>query len=196
MAALNDRFANHTMGFFKQYGIGMMGFWTDEIGISNQLTYIVTFDSMADREKKWAPFAADPKRLQVFAETETEGPLGALIENTFMRLTPYSPEPQLSSKIQELRVYDAMPGGCPPSTTGSQTIPWVFSRSTVFRISLIGPKTWVPNNRLSTCWGTKAWATGKRAGPLSRRTLLGRRLGPTRRRTGQSFGRAVTESFG
>ena len=113
MAALNDRFANHTMGFFKHYGIGMLGFWTDEIGISNQLTYIVTFDNMADRENKWVPFAADPKRLQVFAETETDGPLVALVENTFMRLTPYSPEPQLSSRIQELRVYDALPGRLP-----------------------------------------------------------------------------------
>ena len=113
MAALNDRFANHTMGFFKQYGIGMMGFWTDEIGISNQLTYILTFDNMGDREHKWAAIGADSKRKQVFEETETEGPLVALVENSFMRLTPYSPEPQLSSKIQELRVYDALPGRLP-----------------------------------------------------------------------------------
>ncbi|MYE40703.1 MAG: NIPSNAP family protein, partial [Chloroflexi bacterium] len=35
---INARFANHTMGFFKQYEIGMMGFWTDDIGASNQLT--------------------------------------------------------------------------------------------------------------------------------------------------------------
>jgi len=90
--------------------LNSMGFWTDEIGISNQLTYILTFDDMADREKTWAPFAADPKRLQVFAETEVDGPLVAVVENSFMRLTPYSPEPQLSSKVQELRVYDALPG--------------------------------------------------------------------------------------
>ena len=25
---INARFANHTVGFFKQYDIGMMGFWT------------------------------------------------------------------------------------------------------------------------------------------------------------------------
>ena len=110
LPALNNRFANHTLGFFEQYDIGIMGFWTDEIGISNQLTYILTFDDMADRAKKWAPFAADPKRLQIFAETEVDGPLVAVVENSFMRLTPYSPEPQLSSKVQELRVYDALPG--------------------------------------------------------------------------------------
>jgi len=38
LPALNDRFAEHTMGFFKKHGIGMLGFWTAEIGTSNQLT--------------------------------------------------------------------------------------------------------------------------------------------------------------
>ena len=35
LPALNDRFAKHTMGFFKKHGIGMLWFWTDEIGTSN-----------------------------------------------------------------------------------------------------------------------------------------------------------------
>ena len=57
---INARFANHTMGFFNQYEIGMMGFWTDEIGQSNQLTYILNFDSMADREEKWGRLSGRP----------------------------------------------------------------------------------------------------------------------------------------
>jgi len=113
LPAINDRFANHTMGFFKNHGIGMMGFWTDEIGASNQMTYILSFDSMADREKKWAAFGADTGWQQVRAETERGGPLVAVVYNSFMRLTPYSPEPRLSSNIQELRVYDAVPGKLP-----------------------------------------------------------------------------------
>ena len=113
LPAINDRFANHTMGYFKKYDIGMMGFWTDEIGTSNRLTYILTFDSMADREKKWTAFQADPGWQQVRAETEADGPIVAVVENSFMRLTPYSPEPKLSSKVQELRVYDAIPGKLP-----------------------------------------------------------------------------------
>ena len=36
LPALNDRFANHTTGFFKDHGIGIVGFLTDEIGRSNQ----------------------------------------------------------------------------------------------------------------------------------------------------------------
>jgi hypothetical protein len=113
LPALNDRFAKHTMGFFKKHGIGMLGFWTDEIGTSNQLTYILTFDSMADRETKWSAFQADPGWQQVRAETEADGPIVAVVHNTFMRLTPYSPQPRLASKVQELRIYDAVPGKLP-----------------------------------------------------------------------------------
>ena len=31
LPAINARFANHTIGFFKRYDIGITGFWTDEI---------------------------------------------------------------------------------------------------------------------------------------------------------------------
>ena len=113
LGAINDRFANITIDYFNQYDIGMMGFWTDEIGISNQMTYILTFDDMGDRDKKWAAFRADQGRIAAFAETEAEGPLVASVYNTILETTPYSPEPQLSSKVQELRVYDAMPGKLP-----------------------------------------------------------------------------------
>ena len=113
LPAINDRFAKHTIGFFKKYDIDILGFWTDEIGMSNQLTYILTFDSMADREKKWTSFQADPGWHQVRAETEAAGTIVDHVLNTFMRLTPYSPKPQLGSNIQELRIYDAMPGKLP-----------------------------------------------------------------------------------
>jgi hypothetical protein len=110
LPALHDRFANHTLGFFKKHGIGVFGFWTDDIGASNRLTYILTFDSMADREKKWSAFQADPGWQQVRTQTEASGPIVDHVLNTFMRLTPYSPQPQITSNIQELRIYDAMPG--------------------------------------------------------------------------------------
>jgi hypothetical protein len=113
LPAINDRFAKHTMGFFRKYDIGMLGFWNDEIGMSNRLTYILAFDSLADREKKWSNFQADPGWHQVRAETEAAGPIVSQVLNTFMRLTPYSPPPQIKSNIQELRIYDAMPGKLP-----------------------------------------------------------------------------------
>ena len=113
LPALNDRFANHTTGFFKDHGIGIVGFWTAEIGTSNQLTYMLSFDSMADREEKWAAFGADPRWQEVRAETEKDGPFVDSVQNSFLRLTPYSPEPHMTTAIQEMRVYTAMPGKFP-----------------------------------------------------------------------------------
>ena len=110
LPALNDRFANHTTGFFKDHGIGIVGFWTADIGTSNQLTYMLSFDSMADREEKWAAFGADPRWQEVRAETEKDGPFVDSVQNSFLRLTPYSPEPHMTTNIQEMRVYTAMPG--------------------------------------------------------------------------------------
>jgi hypothetical protein len=110
LPALNERFAKHTIGFFKRHDIGILGFWNSEIGTSNRLTYILTFDSMGDREKKWGAFQADPGWQRVRAETERDGPINATVRNTFMRLTPYSPEPRIRSSVQELRIYEAVPG--------------------------------------------------------------------------------------
>ena len=113
LGALNDRFANHTTGFFKNYGIGIVGFWTAVIGTGNQLTYILSFDSMADREDKWSAFQADPAWQKARAESERDGTLVAGIQNSFMRLTPYSPEPKISTNLQELWVNEAVPGKLP-----------------------------------------------------------------------------------
>ena len=110
---LNARFENHTCGFFKEHGIGMLGFWTDEIGQSNKLTYILSFDSMADREQKWASFGADPRWQEVRAETEKDGAFLTHITNAFLRTTPYSPDPKVTTNVQEMRVYHAMPGRLP-----------------------------------------------------------------------------------
>lgn len=110
LPALNDRFAKHTVGFFKKYGVGMLGFWIDEIGSTNLLSYIVSFESSSEREAIWTAFRGDPDWLKVRAETEKDGPLLARVRNTIMRLTPYSPEPVINSNIQELRVYQSMPG--------------------------------------------------------------------------------------
>ncbi|MBI4201794.1 MAG: NIPSNAP family protein [Chloroflexi bacterium] len=91
LPALNDRFANITLGYFKKYDIRVVGFWTDVIGISGRLTYMLAFDDLAHRERAWAAFSADQERVKAFAETERGGPLVTRITNTIMRPTPYSP---------------------------------------------------------------------------------------------------------
>jgi L-rhamnose mutarotase len=113
LPAINARFANHTIGFFEEFNIGVVGFWNDEIGTSNQLTYILKFDSMADREQKWAAFQGHKPWHEVRAETEAHGPIVAQVINSFMSLTPYSPQPSFKTTLQEKRVYEAMPGKLP-----------------------------------------------------------------------------------
>jgi hypothetical protein len=91
LPALNERFAKHTCGFFRKHGICVVGFWTEEIGTINQLVYMLGFDSLSDREKKWAAFQADPGWLKVRAESEKDGPINARVRNVLLRPTSYSP---------------------------------------------------------------------------------------------------------
>jgi hypothetical protein len=91
LPALNDRFAKITMGYFEKHGIKQVGYWTDVIGTSGRLTYMLAFDDMAHRDSAWATFATDQERLKAFAETEKDGLLVARVENKIMRPTAYSP---------------------------------------------------------------------------------------------------------
>ena len=91
LPALSERFAGITLAYFKKYEMKVVGFWTDEIGMTNRLTYILAFDDMAQRDRAWAGFRSDPGRIRAFAETEKDGPLVARIANTIMRPTAYSP---------------------------------------------------------------------------------------------------------
>ena len=91
LPALNERFSKITMGYFKKYGLKIVGLWTDEVGINNRLIYMLAFDDMAHREKAWAALRADPDRAKAFAETEKDGPLVICVTNTIMVPTAYSP---------------------------------------------------------------------------------------------------------
>jgi hypothetical protein len=91
LPALNERFAKITLGYFEKYNMKVVGFWTDEVGSTNKLTYMLAFESEAQREQAWTAFRADAERLKAFAETEKDGPLVARVTNSLMRPTAYSP---------------------------------------------------------------------------------------------------------
>jgi len=51
---LLKRFDTITLKIWERHGIQQAGFWTVLVGESNQaLYYLLKFDSLADREKKW-----------------------------------------------------------------------------------------------------------------------------------------------
>jgi len=76
LPALLSRFQNHTFRIWERHGIHQTGFWTTLIGKSSrEITYMLAWDSLAEREKRWEAFLADPEWTAVAAETEKDGQL-------------------------------------------------------------------------------------------------------------------------
>ena len=91
LPALLNRFANITLKLWDKHGIKQAGFWTTLVGESNQeLYYLLAWESLADREKKWNGFAADPEWHAKRAETEKDGGIVANVSNQFLAPTAFS----------------------------------------------------------------------------------------------------------
>jgi hypothetical protein len=91
LPALLNRFQNITLPIWEKHGIRQAGFWTTLIGESNQqLTYLLEWESLAEREKKWNAFASDPEWLTARAETEKDGPIVDNIVNSILQPTAFS----------------------------------------------------------------------------------------------------------
>lgn len=91
LPALLNRFDTITLGLWEKHGIRQAGFWTVAIGDSNQdLYYLLAWESLADREKKWGAFQSDPEWIEKRAETERDGPIVASVSNTILQPTSFS----------------------------------------------------------------------------------------------------------
>lgn len=85
------RFQNHTLRIWERHGIRQAGFWTTLVGNSStDLTYLLAWQSLAEREDKWPAFVADPEWLKVRAESEKDGQIVATISNQFLTPTAFS----------------------------------------------------------------------------------------------------------
>src|SRR5258708_29789458 len=72
--ALLSRFENETLRIWEKHGIRQAGFWTTLIGKSSQeIIYMLAWNSMAEREKRWGAFLADPAWVAVVAKPEKDG---------------------------------------------------------------------------------------------------------------------------
>ena len=88
---LLKRFDTITLKIWDRHGIRQAGFWTTLIGESNQrLYYLLAWDSLADRERKWTAFQADPAWISARAETEANGPIVAQVTNEILVPTGFS----------------------------------------------------------------------------------------------------------
>lgn len=91
LPALLDRFRSTTLSFFEKYRIEQIGFWTTVVGPDNHaLTYLLKWDSMAQREERWNAFQADPDWIAARGETERERPIVVRVENSFLAPTDFS----------------------------------------------------------------------------------------------------------
>jgi hypothetical protein len=91
LPALLKRFEDHTLGIWQKHGIRPAGFWTVLVGDgNNDLHYMLAWESLAEREQKWATFQADPAWHKARDESEKDGPLIANIKSAFLRPTAFS----------------------------------------------------------------------------------------------------------
>jgi hypothetical protein len=85
------RFETITLTIWEKHGIRQAGFWTTLVGpSSHDLTYLLAWESLADRETKWTAFSTDPEWLAARAETEKNGPIVANIASSFLQPTVFS----------------------------------------------------------------------------------------------------------
>jgi hypothetical protein len=88
---LLKRFDTITLKLWEKHKIKQAGFWTVLVGESNQaLYYMLAWDSLADREKKWNAFGADPEWLAARAKTEENGAIVSRISSQFLQPTSFS----------------------------------------------------------------------------------------------------------
>jgi hypothetical protein len=91
MPKLLARFRDHTVPIWERHGIRPLGFWTTLIGESNnELTYIIPWDSLADRDGKWTAFLNDPAWHKARDESERDGPIVATDRNEILTPTAFS----------------------------------------------------------------------------------------------------------
>ncbi len=75
---------------FEKYGITVVGLWTTVIGRAQNFVYMLKYESLADREEKWAKFIEDPDLAKLIGETD---PISKYDDNVILEPTPYSPLP-------------------------------------------------------------------------------------------------------
>ena len=81
----------HTLKIWEKHGIKQAGFWTVLIGDGNHdLHYLLAWESLAEREKKWATFMADPAWIAARAESERDGPILANVNSMILQPTAFS----------------------------------------------------------------------------------------------------------
>lgn len=91
LPALLQRFNDHTLKIWEKHGIRQAGFFTTVIGENNsRLTYFLAWESLAERERKWPAFLADPDWISARDSSERDGPILANVSTQILAPTAFS----------------------------------------------------------------------------------------------------------
>ena len=91
LPALLKRFETATLALWERHGIRQAGFWTTAVGESaNDLTYLIAWDSMGERETKWSAFQSDPDWIAARSASERDGQILFNVSNQFLVPTAFS----------------------------------------------------------------------------------------------------------
>ena len=91
LPALLKRFETNTLRIWEKHGIRQAGFWTTVIGEFNlDLTYLLAWESLAEREKKWVAFQTDPEWIAARDASEKDGPIVATLSSSILQPTSFS----------------------------------------------------------------------------------------------------------
>lgn len=94
LAALHDRFRDHTLDLFEKHGMSNVGYFNpeDEPESNTQLVYIIAHKNRDAAAASWKAFIEDPDWKRAAAASRVDGRLVAEIESTYMQPTDYTPE--------------------------------------------------------------------------------------------------------
>jgi len=91
MADLQRRFETATLKLWERHGIRQVGFWTVLIGPNSlDLYYMLEWEDLAERERRWNAFLDDPLWAGTKAETEAAGPLLQGVDSMILKPTAFS----------------------------------------------------------------------------------------------------------
>src|SRR5688572_20972129 len=92
LPALLKRFETSILPLWTKHGIRQAGFWTVAIGDSgHKMIFMIAWESLAEREQKWATFQADPELSRSRGDSEQDGgPILAHTSNVILTPTKFS----------------------------------------------------------------------------------------------------------
>lgn len=85
------QFTDLILPIWERLGIRQAGFWTELVGPDSQaLHYMLAWNSLAERERKWTGFVTDPAWLDGRKAAEVSGPLLRSFSSAFLQPTAFS----------------------------------------------------------------------------------------------------------